>query len=39
MDARGLSVVRDWVESARLQITSGAPELLREVEQRLRFSR
>ncbi len=35
MDERGLSVVRDWVTSARSQITSGAPLLLREVEQRL----
>jgi len=37
MDERGLSVVRDWVESARSQITSGAPQLLREVEQRLQL--
>ena len=35
MDERGLSVVREWVDSARSQITSGAPQLLREVEQRL----
>jgi hypothetical protein len=35
MDERGLFVVREWVESARSQITSGAPLLLREVEQRL----
>lgn len=39
MDDRGLSVVRDWVESARSQITSGAPQLLREVEQRLQLAR
>ena len=37
MDEHGLSVVRDWVESARSQITSGAPQLLREVEQRLQL--
>lgn len=36
MDDRGLFVVREWVESARSQITSGAPQLLREVELRLR---
>ena len=36
MDEHGLSVVREWVETARSQITSGAPQLLREVEQRLR---
>ncbi|MEI9942122.1 MAG: hypothetical protein WDO69_33320 [Pseudomonadota bacterium] len=36
MDERGGFVVRDWVESARSQITSGATQLLREVEQRLR---
>ena len=35
MDERGLSVVREWVSSARRQITSDAPLLLREVEQRL----
>jgi len=35
MDERGLSVVREWVDSARSQITSGAPQLLREVELRL----
>jgi hypothetical protein len=35
MDERGLSVVREWVETARSPITSGAPLLLREVEQRL----
>jgi len=39
MDDHGLSVVREWVESARSQITSGAPELLREVEQRLQIAR
>jgi len=39
MDEHGLSVVRDWVESARSQITSSAPRLLREVEQRLRLAR
>jgi hypothetical protein len=39
MDDRGLSVVRDWIESARSQITSGAPQLLREVEQRLQLAR
>ena len=39
MDERGLSVVRAWVESSRSQITSGAPELLREVEQRLYSAR
>ncbi|HKO53659.1 MAG TPA: hypothetical protein VJV79_38385 [Polyangiaceae bacterium] len=39
MDERGLSVVREWVESARSQITSGAPLLLREVEQRLQACR
>jgi len=36
MDERGLLVVREWVSSARSRITSGAPQLLREVEQRLR---
>lgn len=35
MDPTALSVVREWVTSARPQITSGAPQLLREVEQRL----
>ena len=39
MDDRGLSVVREWVSSARRQITSDAPLLLREVEQRLHPSR
>jgi hypothetical protein len=39
MDERGLSVVRKWVEHARLQITSGAPELLSEVLQRLQVAR
>ncbi|HYP99483.1 MAG TPA: hypothetical protein VER96_12505 [Polyangiaceae bacterium] len=39
MDDHGLSVVREWVESARSQITSGAPELLREVERRLQIAR
>jgi len=39
MDDRGLSVVREWVEGARSQITSGAPLLLREVEQRLQACR
>jgi len=39
MDDRGQSVVRDWVQSARPQITSGAPQLLREVEQRLQLDR
>jgi len=38
MDERGLSVVRNWVESARSQITSRAPQLLREVEQRLQLA-
>jgi len=38
MDDHGLSVVRNWVESARSQITSGAPQLLREVEQRLQLA-
>lgn len=35
MDDHGLSVVREWVSIARSKITSGAPQLLREVEQRL----
>ncbi|HET7541680.1 MAG TPA: hypothetical protein VFK05_17520 [Polyangiaceae bacterium] len=39
MDEHGLSVVREWVESARSQITSAAPQLLREVEQRLQLGR
>ena len=39
MDDRGLFVVREWVESARSEITSGAPELLREVELRLQLAR
>jgi hypothetical protein len=39
MDEHGLSAVRDWVESARSQITSGAPQLLREVEHRLQLAR
>lgn len=39
MDDHGLSVVREWVESARSQITSGAPELLCEVERRLQIAR
>jgi len=39
MDEHGLFVVRTWVEGARSQITSGAPQLLREVEQRLRLAR
>jgi len=39
MDDRGVSVVREWIESARSQITSGAPQLLREVEQRLQLAR
>jgi hypothetical protein len=39
MDERGLSVVRDWIESARSQIIVGAPELLSEVEQRLHRTR
>jgi len=39
MDERGLFVVREWVESARSEIMSGAPELLREVEQRLQLAR
>ena len=39
MDDQGLFVVRKWVESARSQITSGAPQLLREVEQRLHVAR
>jgi hypothetical protein len=38
MDDRGLSVVREWVWNARPQITSGAPQLLREVEQRLKLA-
>lgn len=38
MDEHGLFVVREWVESARSQITSGAPQLLREVEQRLHLA-
>lgn len=37
MDERALLVVREWVESARSDITSGAPLLLREVEQRLQL--
>jgi hypothetical protein len=39
MDDRGLFVVREWVEGARSQITSGAPQLLREVERRLQLTR
>jgi acyl carrier protein phosphodiesterase len=39
MDDRSLPVVREWVESARSQITSGAPQLLREVERRLHLAR
>ena len=39
MDDRGLLVVREWIERARSQITSGAPQLLREVEQRLYLAR
>jgi hypothetical protein len=39
MDERGLSVVRDWVEGARRQITAGAPQLLSEVLQRLHVAR
>jgi hypothetical protein len=39
MDDRGLSVVREWVESARPRITAGAPQLLSEVEQRLHDAR
>ncbi|HEX2670636.1 MAG TPA: hypothetical protein VHM25_07190 [Polyangiaceae bacterium] len=39
MDEHGLLVVREWIESARSQIISGAPQLLREVEQRLHFAR
>jgi len=39
MDEHGLSVVREWVESARPQITSGAPQLLCEVLQRLHLAR
>jgi hypothetical protein len=39
MDDHGLSVVREWVESARPQITSGAYQLLSEVEQRLHLAR
>ena len=35
MDDRGQSVVREWVSSARPLIVAGAPQLLREVEQRL----
>src|SRR6187431_3792373 len=35
MNDGALSVVQEWVSSARPQITSGAPRLLREVEQRL----
>ena len=38
IDERGLLVVRDWVESARVGITSGAPHLLRELEQRLHLA-
>lgn len=38
MDERGQFVVREWVENARSQITSGAPQLLREVEQRLQLT-
>lgn len=39
MDEHGLLVVRQWIESARSQIISGAPQLLREVEQRLHLAR
>jgi acyl carrier protein phosphodiesterase len=39
VDDRSLLVVLEWVESARSQITSGAPQLLREVEQRLHVVR
>ena len=39
MDDHGSFVVREWVESARSQITSGAPQLLREVELRLQLAR
>jgi len=39
MDDRGLLVVREWIELARSQITSGAPQLLLEVEQRLYLAR
>ena len=35
MDDRGQSVVRDWIVMARPTIVSGAPQLLREVQQRL----
>ena len=35
MNEGALSIVKEWVASARLQIISGAPQLLREVEQRL----
>ena len=35
MDEAGQSVVREWVETARPAIVSGAPALLREVEQRI----
>ena len=38
MDERGLLVVQEWVSSARSGITSGAPQLLRELEQRLRLA-
>jgi len=39
MDEHGLSVVREWIENARSQIVSGAPQLLHEVEQRLQLVR
>jgi hypothetical protein len=39
MDDQARSVVREWVESARPQITSGARQLLSEVEQRLHLAR
>ncbi len=39
MDDHGQSVVREWVESARSEIMSGAPQLLQEVEQRLQLAR
>jgi hypothetical protein len=35
MSDDALTVVQHWVSTARPQITSGAPQLLREVEQRL----
>jgi len=39
MDERGLAVVEEWVSNARTAIKSGAPQLLREVEQRLHTPR